>query len=119
MCLEAYNIREARIHIRHLRDILRSLDISDAVNGIEFSSFSCLPAITCMDEVKRARPLDVKDEINCLPSEHLLPGAKDIYLESVIPVSSEKKCCLLKNIAFSLFNPPPGPRKMKVSIYFA
>uniref|UniRef100_A0A1I8AX79 Clu domain-containing protein n=1 Tax=Meloidogyne hapla TaxID=6305 RepID=A0A1I8AX79_MELHA len=41
-----YNVREARTHVRHLREPIRSHDISDAANGVEFASFTCLSQIT-------------------------------------------------------------------------
>ena len=43
---EPYTMREARIHLRHVRDLLKSLDPSDAYNGLECSSLSFLNVIT-------------------------------------------------------------------------
>jgi protein TIF31 len=37
---EPYTLREARIHLRHVRDLLRSLDPSDAYNGVDGASLS-------------------------------------------------------------------------------
>ena len=31
---EPYTIREARLHVRHVRDLIKSLDTSDAMNGL-------------------------------------------------------------------------------------
>lgn len=107
-------MREARIHVRHLRDILRSVDYVDAANGVEFSSFSCLSAVTFTEEVKKIRSTEMKADIDCLPPDYLLPGIKDIYLKPLLSVLPDQKICALKNLAFSSFNPPPGPRKMKV-----
>ncbi len=39
-------MREARIHLRHVRDLLKSLDPSDAYNGQDCSSMSFLNVIT-------------------------------------------------------------------------
>lgn len=44
--LEPYTVREARIHVRHIRDLLKSLDPADAYNGVECCSFSFLNIIT-------------------------------------------------------------------------
>lgn len=103
--------------MRHLRDILRSVDYLDAANGIEFASFSCLSAVTSIEEVKKNRFSEVKVDNECLPPEYLLPGTKEVYLKPLLLFSSEQKICALKNIAFSSFNPPPGPRKMKVFLF--
>lgn len=43
---EPYTMREARIHVRHVRDLLKSLDPADAYNGIECNSLSFLNTIT-------------------------------------------------------------------------
>lgn len=39
-------MREARIHVRHVRDLLKSLDPADAYNGVDCSSLAFLNAIT-------------------------------------------------------------------------
>lgn len=43
---EPYTVREGRIHLRHVRDLLKSLDPSDAYNGNDCASLSFLGAIT-------------------------------------------------------------------------
>ena len=43
---DPYTMREARIHLRHVRDLLKSLDPSDAYNGLDCSSLSYLNVIT-------------------------------------------------------------------------
>lgn len=42
---EPYTVREARIHVRHVRDLLKSLDAADAYNGIDCNSLSFLNVI--------------------------------------------------------------------------
>lgn len=39
-------MREARIHVRHIRDLLKSLDPSDAFNGVDCNSLSFLSVFT-------------------------------------------------------------------------
>lgn len=43
---EPYTVREARIHVRHIRDLLKSLDPSDAYNGVDCNSLSFLGVFT-------------------------------------------------------------------------
>ncbi len=43
---EPYTVREARIHVRHIRDLLKSIDQSDSYNGIECNSLAFLNAVT-------------------------------------------------------------------------
>lgn len=42
---EPYTVREARIHVRHVRDLLKSLDPIDAYNGVDCNSLSFLSTI--------------------------------------------------------------------------
>lgn len=46
---EPYTVREARIHLRHVRDLLKSLDSSDAYNGIDLNSLSFVNTISQSD----------------------------------------------------------------------
>lgn len=43
---EPYTMREARIHVRHVRDLLKSMDPADAYNGIDCNSLTFLHTIT-------------------------------------------------------------------------
>ncbi|RZF45304.1 hypothetical protein LSTR_LSTR011120 [Laodelphax striatellus] len=43
---EPYTMREARIHVRHVRDLLKSLDPADAYNGVDCSSLCFLNVVT-------------------------------------------------------------------------
>ena len=42
---EPYTVRQARIHVRHVRDLLKSEDPSDAYNGVDCQSLSFLTSI--------------------------------------------------------------------------
>ena len=43
---EPYTIREARIHVRHVRDLLKSIDMTDAYVGHDGASLSVLNHLT-------------------------------------------------------------------------
>lgn len=47
---ESYSVRDARLHLRHVRDLLRSLDPADAYNGVNCSSLSYLTFYTRGDK---------------------------------------------------------------------
>lgn len=53
---EAYTVREARIHVRHVRDLLKSLDPVDAYNGIECNSLSFLTTVAQGDVLGQSLP---------------------------------------------------------------
>ena len=42
-------MREARIHVRHVRDLMKSVDSADAYNGVDCASLSFLNTITLGD----------------------------------------------------------------------
>ncbi|PRD20510.1 UNVERIFIED_CONTAM: Clustered mitochondria protein-like protein [Trichonephila clavipes] len=86
---EPYTVREARIHVRHIRDLLKSLDPADAYNGVECSSFSFLNTITQGDilEKKKCRP----DSVDCTPLDYILPAASNLPLLPLQPLSKDPK----------------------------
>ena len=47
--LDPYTVREARIHVRHIRDLLKSVDPADAYNGVDCNSLSFLNTVTVGD----------------------------------------------------------------------
>lgn len=123
---EPYNIREARLHVRHLSNMCRCLDISDAVNGVECASFSCLPNVCnthSSDDIKRIlKSGDIRaTDMDCAPPDYILPGvSNDVPLKPllILPPENISNLCALKNITFSPFNPPPGPRKLKGDVIY-
>ncbi|KAI3373788.1 hypothetical protein L3Q82_022368 [Scortum barcoo] len=110
---DAYTVRDARLHLRHVRDLLRSLDPADAFNGVNCSSLSYLTFYTRGDKDgesvgnKRASGWESAD---CRPPEHILPGCKDRPLTPLQPIREDWKC--LRVLTMSSWNPPPGNRKM-------
>ncbi|TGZ54956.1 Clustered mitochondria protein [Temnothorax longispinosus] len=108
---EPYTMREARIHVRHVRDLLKSVDPADAYNGVECSSLSFLNVVTNGDilEKKKTRA----DSVDCTPPDYIIPGCRDRPLLPLQPQAKEQKCppCL-KVLTTSGWNPPPGHRKL-------
>ncbi|CAO1391288.1 unnamed protein product [Diamesa hyperborea] len=110
---EPYTMREARIHVRHVRDLLKSMDPADAYNGVDCSSLTFLHTITQGDllEKKKTRP----DSVDCTPPEYIMPGAKErpmMPLQPGVNNKSLKSPQAIKVLTTSAWNPPPGPRKL-------
>ena len=109
---EPYTMREARIHVRHVRDLLKSIEPSDSYNGVDCASLSFLNNVCSGDimEKKRTRP----ESVDCTPPECILPGAKDLPVLPLHPLSKEQpsKLSCLKVLTPSGWNPPPGYRKL-------
>ncbi|TFK12830.1 5-hydroxytryptamine receptor 1E [Platysternon megacephalum] len=113
---EPYTVREARIHVRHIRDLLKSLDPSDAFNGVDCNSLSFLTVFTegdLGDSGKRKKKGTEMEQIDCTPPEHILPGGKERPLCALQPQNRDwKPLQCLKVLTMSGWNPPPGNRKM-------
>ncbi|XP_031823673.1 clustered mitochondria protein homolog isoform X2 [Sarcophilus harrisii] len=113
---EPYTVREARIHVRHIRDLLKSLDPSDAFNGVDCNSLSFLSVFTdgdLGDSGKRKKKGIEMEPIDCTPPEHILPGSKERPLCALQPQNRDwKPLQCLKVLTMSGWNPPPGNRKM-------
>ncbi|CAG9786744.1 unnamed protein product [Diatraea saccharalis] len=109
---EPYTMREARIHVRHVRDLLKSIDFTDAYAGQECSSLAFLNVITQGDilEKKKSRP----ESVDCTPPDYIMPGSVERPLLPLHPgLTKENKASqCLKVLTTSGWNPPPGPRKM-------
>ncbi|XP_063305858.1 clustered mitochondria protein homolog isoform X2 [Pelobates fuscus] len=113
---EPYTVREARIHVRHIRDLLKSLDPSDAFNGVECNSLSFLSVFSDGDlgdsGRKKKKGADI-EQIDCTPPEYILPGSKERPLCPLQPQNKDwRPLQCLKVLTMSGWNPPPGNRKM-------
>ena len=52
---EPYTVREARIHVRHVRDLLKSADNADAYSGVDCASLSFLNTVCHGDMTRSGR----------------------------------------------------------------
>lgn len=108
---EPYTMREARIHVRHVRDLLKSLDPADAYNGMECNSLSFLNTVTQGDilEKKKMRP----ESVDCTPPDYIMPDSIERPLPALQPQFKDQKSpqCV-KVLTTSAWNPPPGYRKL-------
>ncbi|GAB0087762.1 Clustered mitochondria protein homolog [Sergentomyia squamirostris] len=108
---EPYTMREARIHVRHIRDLLKSIDPADAYNGLDCCSLTFLLQITQGDllEKKKTRP----ESVDCTPPDYIMPKTRERPLMPLQPgVKGAKTTQALKILTTSAWNPPPGPRKL-------
>lgn len=108
---EPYTMRQARIHVRHVRDLLKNLDPADAYNGIDCTSLTYLNTITQGDllDKKKTRP----ESVDCTPPDFVTPGVREPPLLPLHPnIKNAKGPQALKVLTTSAWNPPPGPRKL-------
>uniref|UniRef100_A0AAX7T2P7 Clu domain-containing protein n=1 Tax=Astatotilapia calliptera TaxID=8154 RepID=A0AAX7T2P7_ASTCA len=114
---ESYSVRDARLHLRHVRDLLRSLDPTDAYNGVNGSSLSYLTFYTTGNNgnapLVGKRRASERESVDCSPPEYVLPGSKERPLCPLQPVREDwKPLQCLRVLTLSSWNPPPGNRKM-------
>ncbi|XP_068455877.1 clustered mitochondria protein homolog isoform X2 [Clinocottus analis] len=113
---DSYTVRDARLHLRHVRDLLRSLDPADAYNGVNCSSLSYLTFFTRGDKDSDSvgnRRASEKESADCSPPDYILPGCKERPLTPLHPLRDDwKPLQCLRVLTMSSWNPPPGNRKM-------
>ncbi|GAA6219837.1 clustered mitochondria protein homolog isoform X2 [Lates japonicus] len=113
---DSYSVRDARLHLRHVCDLLRSLDPADSYNGVNGSSLSYLTFYTRGDKDNEnvgKRRASEKECVDCSPPEYVLPGCKDRPLTPLQPIRDDwKPLQCLRVLTMSSWNPPPGNRKM-------
>lgn len=121
---EPYTVREARIHLRHVRDLIRSLDYNDAYNGLDCHSLSFLCTITNGDIMadKHSNRNAKNSYVDCTPPSFILPGTKDRLLKPLHPLQQtdeqNKVPNALKVLTASCWNPPPGHRKLRGDLIY-
>ncbi|XP_076363788.1 clustered mitochondria protein homolog isoform X2 [Tachypleus tridentatus] len=104
---EPYTTREVCIHVRHVRDLLKSLDPADAYNGIDCVSLSYLNVLT--QEKNKNKP----NSIDYTPPDYIMPENRERSLMPLLPEATKQKGLqALKVLMISEWNPPPGIRKL-------
>ena len=121
---EPYTVREVRLHVRHINDLIHSIDPIDNFNGVNCNSLTYINDITNGDITdKRSATNKSTNETNpnneTTPPDYVLPNNKDIPL---LPlhlngIKTKQPACL-KQLTFSGWNPPQGKRKMKGDLLY-
>lgn len=119
---EAYTVREVRLHVRHVNELIHSTDSIDQYNAVNCNSLSYVNELT-NNELNRD-PNTAKSEAPATEKDHIapdyvLPHAKDV---PILPLhlngAKTKAAACIKQLTFCGFNPPPGPRKMKGDLMY-
>nr|CDJ96573.1 CRE-CLU-1 protein [Haemonchus contortus] len=108
---EPYTLREARVHIRHVRDLLRHADQAEAASAVDMNSLSFLTSVNLQERGDKEKPFDG------LPPEYVVPGTKERSLAPMMTHLSRGKSAV-RNMGISSFNPPPGHRKVKGDVLY-
>ncbi|CAF2337641.1 unnamed protein product [Rotaria sp. Silwood2] len=112
---EQYTVREVRIHIRHINELIHSCDIIDLYNGNNGYSLCMVNDITNGDIVsnsERKKAAETNGFDFNVP-EYLLPNQKDILLTPLFTTNNKSRPLqCLKVLSYSGWNPPNGSRKL-------
>ena len=73
---EPYTVREARIHVRHVRDLLKSVDSSDAYGGQDGASLAFLNSVCANDIERGGQPLVLSIKVSD-PADSCTNGTND------------------------------------------
>jgi len=83
---ELYTCREAWIHVKHVRDLLKPSDWADAYGGTDCASLSFLNTVSGGDLSGKKRVVD------CTPPECIMPGTSNsLLLTQIHPHNKEQK----------------------------
>ncbi|CAI5445005.1 unnamed protein product [Caenorhabditis angaria] len=113
---EPYTVREARLHLRQLREILKvglNQDPHDPACNTDGSP-TFLPTVNLQSDPSN-RLGEWKNDF--LPPDHILPLSKERSFAHIL-VPPQKPIIAVKSVSVSPFNPPPGPRKLRGDVLY-
>ncbi|CDW60794.1 Clustered mitochondria protein homolog [Trichuris trichiura] len=113
---EPYTLRQARIHVRHVRDLLRVPNGSDCFLGSEGISPTYVDKI--LDFLPNERKRVGKGQIDCTPPDFIMPNSEMRPMTALYNFAIEKPVRCIKLMTLTCWNPPPGPRKLKGDILY-
>nr|CAH8832752.1 unnamed protein product [Trichobilharzia regenti] len=112
---ERYSVREAKNHVRHIHDLLHSIEPHDAYAGREQMSLSFVNTIAGELERKQFQNrLDMRTDF--IPPEYVLPGSGTNTVPPLLPLhpldrdGKPVKC--VRQLNYSNWNPPPPARRL-------
>ncbi|XP_020613853.1 clustered mitochondria protein homolog [Orbicella faveolata] len=116
---EPYSVREARIHLRRIKDLLSTnfhLNAYSAVDHLSLSFLSAVAGVDVEEEVVRVKGQNVGtvSTEECLPPAQVFASEEvPSLLEPLFPANAEPKVpqCV-KDLSPSAWNPPPGGRRL-------
>jgi protein TIF31 len=74
---EPYTVREVRVHVRHVNELIHSIDPIDNFNGTNCNSLSYVNDITSGDVSKTKSDAQQAEDKDHIPPEYILPSVKD------------------------------------------
>ncbi|VDP53729.1 unnamed protein product [Schistosoma mattheei] len=112
---ERYSVREAKNHVRHIHDLLHSVEPNDAYAGREQMSLSFVNSVA--GELERKHfPTRLDMRIDFIPPEYVMPGFganTNLPLLPLHPLDRDgKPVKCVRQLNYSNWNPPPPARRL-------
>ncbi|TPP56472.1 Clustered mitochondria protein [Fasciola gigantica] len=110
---ERYSVREAKNHVKHVHDLLYSIEPFDAYAGREQMSLCFVNAITG-DLERKANQTRPDSKLEFAPPDYVLPGySHDLPFTPLHPLYHDgKPIRCVRQLNYSNWNPPPPPRRL-------
>ncbi|TNN07555.1 Protein clueless isoform 1 [Schistosoma japonicum] len=114
---ERYSVREAKNHVRHIHDLLHSIEPYDAYAGREQMSLSFVNTLTGDLAIERKHfptRLDIRTDF--IPPKYVIPGYSTNSSPPILPLhpldrdGKPVKC--VRQLNYSNWNPPPPARRL-------
>lgn len=90
---EPYTVREVRLHVRHVNELIHSIDPIDNFMGTNCNSLSYVNEVT-NGEISDKAKVEQAQEKSFLPPDYILPNGKDV------PVSQLHVNAINKDVSF-------------------
>ncbi|EDV22641.1 uncharacterized protein TRIADDRAFT_28748, partial [Trichoplax adhaerens] len=116
---EEYNLRDVKIHLRRLRDLLTSFSRVNAYTAQDNMSLTFLSGITEIDIEALKKGSTKESQLDCAPPCYLIPGSATSNGVPLTPLyfnESYQDC--LKELSTSGWNPPPPNRKLQGDLMY-
>lgn len=112
---ERYSVREAKNHVRHIHDLLHSIEPYDAYAGREQMSLSFVNSVA--GELERKHfPTRLDMRIDFIPPDYVMPGFganTNLPLLPLHPLDRDgKPVKCVRQLNYSNWNPPPPARRL-------
>ncbi|CAF3833852.1 unnamed protein product [Rotaria magnacalcarata] len=116
---EQYTVREVRIHVRHINELIHACDLNDLYNGTNNYSL-CLvndinnseTSVSPNNVVNRRNGAETNGNDSIVP-EYRIPNQKEILLTPLFTTNNKiNRLNCLKTLSYSEWNPPNGSRKL-------
>lgn len=87
---DMYTVREARFHVKRIKEILSSCDLTDSYTGSNMCSLSFVNGIWSGDG-NIGKKTKAEGSVDCTPPEYIMPKSKERPLLPLHPNLAENK----------------------------